>query len=113
MNKILEDFDEFIEWLKNDGLYVKSSERLWRKKIFTNLLSNHTKTLDNYQDFLTYKKLQSLNNKTIVYLQHINSKICSVDQHHLSAKLTLADGQIFTIPLKELDNFINECIKGE
>ena len=32
-----DDFDEFIQWLKEDGLKPKKSGRLWRKKIFSNL----------------------------------------------------------------------------
>lgn len=54
------NFDEFIEWLKIDGLKPKTSERLWRKKIFSNLQNGHRKSLVNYEDFLLYKKLNSL-----------------------------------------------------
>lgn len=36
----IELFDEFYEWLKNDGLKAIKSERLHKKKIFSSLLNN-------------------------------------------------------------------------
>ena len=47
----IELFDEFYEWLKNDGLKAIKSERLHKKKIFSSLLNNHQMTLDNFTDF--------------------------------------------------------------
>lgn len=37
-NQKLELFEDFYAWLKNDGLRPKKSERLHKKKIFSNLL---------------------------------------------------------------------------
>lgn len=45
-------FDEFIQWLKLDGLKPKKSERLWKKTIFAHLLHDDKKTLDNWEDFM-------------------------------------------------------------
>ncbi len=45
-------FEEFILWLKQDGLIPKKSERLWKKTIFAHLLNGHKKTLDNWEDFM-------------------------------------------------------------
>ena len=60
MKQNYEDFDEFIAWLKNDGLKPFKSERIWKKKIFTNLINNHIKTLENYYDFLKDKKIKNV-----------------------------------------------------
>ena len=50
------DFDTFIQWLIDDGLRVKKSERLWRKTILKNLLHDDKMTLENYYDFLEYQE---------------------------------------------------------
>ena len=55
-NQKVELFDEFYNWLVNDGLKAKKSERLHRKKIFASLMANKEMTLDNFKDFLAYKK---------------------------------------------------------
>ena len=55
-NQKVELFDEFYNWLVADGLKAKKSERLHRKKIFASLMANKEMTLDNFKDFLSYKK---------------------------------------------------------
>lgn len=45
-------FEEFILWLKRDGLMPKKSERLWKKTIFASLLNEHKLTLENWDDFI-------------------------------------------------------------
>ena len=55
-NQKVELFDEFYNWLVADGLKAKKSERLHRKKIFASLMANKVMTLDNFKDFLAYKK---------------------------------------------------------
>ena len=55
-NQKVELFDEFYNWLVADGLKAKKSERLHRKKIFASLMANKEMTLDNFRDFLAYKK---------------------------------------------------------
>ncbi len=55
-NQKIELFDKFYDWLKADGLKAKKSERLHRKKIFASLMANKEMTLDNFKDFLAYKK---------------------------------------------------------
>ena len=56
-----EILEAFFQWLKDDGLPPKKSERLWRKTITQKLLNQDKMTLDNYKDFLKdYKqKLES------------------------------------------------------
>lgn len=55
-NQKVELFDEFYNWLVADGLKAKKSERLHRKKIFASLMANKEMTLDNFKDFLAFKK---------------------------------------------------------
>ena len=81
MENNYQDFDEFIVWLKKDGLKPKSSERIWRKKIFTNLVNGHKRSIENYQDFLKDKKLRSLVGKKTSY-KDFNQLVCSVDKSH-------------------------------
>ncbi|RXK06977.1 hypothetical protein [Halarcobacter bivalviorum] len=51
-NQKLELFEDFYAWLKNDGLRPKKSERLHKKKIFSNLRANDEMTIENFKDFL-------------------------------------------------------------
>lgn len=55
-NQKIELFEEFYKWLENDGLKAKKSERLHRKKIFASLIADKQMTLDNFNDFLSYKQ---------------------------------------------------------
>ncbi len=52
MEVSLEQFDQFIEWLKQDGLTPRKSERLWRKTIFARLFNSDKKTMENWEDFM-------------------------------------------------------------
>ena len=61
-NQKIELFDKFYNWLKEDGLIPKKSERLHRKKIFTSLINNNKMTLDNFNDFLADIKKQDIKN---------------------------------------------------
>lgn len=56
-----EVLEAFFQWLKDDGLPPKKSERLWQKTITAKLLNQDKMTLDNYQDFLKdyHQKLES------------------------------------------------------
>lgn len=52
MEVLPEQFDQFIEWLKQDGLKPRKSERLWQKTIFARLLNSDKKTIENWEDFM-------------------------------------------------------------
>lgn len=54
-------FEEFVLWLKKDGLMPKKSERLWKKTIFAHLLNGHKKTLENWEDFMVDFNLKQIN----------------------------------------------------
>jgi len=110
MKNEYEDFDEFIEWLKKDGLKPKTSERLWRKKIFSNLQNGHKKSLANYDDFLLYKKLNSLLGVDVVY-KDISSSICEVVTGNLDYLLIMQNRHTLRIKLSDIDDFIKNYIK--
>lgn len=113
MRNSYEDFDEFIEWLKRDGLKPKTSERLWRKKIFSNLQNGHKKSLVNYEDFKFYKKLNSLLKEHVIY-KNINSSIAEVNIEHLDCVLIMQNRHRLRIKLDDLDSFIDKYInKGK
>lgn len=52
MDVLPEQFDQFIQWLKQDGIKPRKSERLWRKTILARLLNNDKKTIENWEDFM-------------------------------------------------------------
>lgn len=51
MNLSKDELDSFYEWLKDDGLGPKKSERLWRKIILAKLLNADKMTWENFEDF--------------------------------------------------------------
>ena len=71
-NEKVELFNEFYNWLVADGLKAKKSERLHRKKIFASLIANKEMTLDNFKDFLTYKKEE----EKIAFIRRIENLEC-------------------------------------
>ncbi len=105
-----DDFDEFILWLKDDGIKPKISERLWRKKIFTNLLNGHKNTLANYEDFLFDKKIKDLKGKQVIY-QNINELIFEIKSTHTHYILTMIDNSIIKIKSELIDDFIERFVK--
>lgn len=109
MENNYQDFDEFITWLKRDGLKPKLSERIWRKKIFTNLLNGHKRSKENYQDFLKDKKLRSLIGKKTIY-KDIDLVVHNVDESHNFYVLILEDESILKIKIEDIDEFIKNYI---
>lgn len=109
MKNEYEDFEEFIIWLKKDGLKPKTSERLWRKKIFSNLQNGHKKSLVNYEDFLLYKKLNSLLGKNVIY-QDIDSSISDIRTENIDCLLIMQDRNRLRIRFDDLDSFIDKYI---
>jgi len=109
MKQNYEDFDEFIAWLKNDGLKPFKSERIWKKKIFTNLINNHIKTLENYYDFLKDKKIKALIGKKTNY-QNFNKIIYTVEISHNFYTLLLEDRLVLKVKIEDIDEFIANYI---
>jgi len=104
------DFDEFILWLKKDGLKPKRSERLWRKKIFANLVNEHKKIIDNYNDFLLDKKLKNLIGKKVIY-QNIEQKILDITINQKDYLFKMHDQSIIRVQHALLNIFIKNHIK--
>lgn len=111
MKQKYEDFDEFIAWLKKDGLKPLKSERIWKKKIFANLLNNHAKSIENYKDFLQDKKMNSLVGQKTTY-KDFNKLVCSVESSHNFYTLKLEDRSILKVKNKDIDEFIKNHIGG-
>ncbi|MFW9625335.1 MAG: hypothetical protein ACMV1K_01220 [Sulfurospirillum sp.] len=109
MPQSYEDFDEFIIWLKNDGLKPFKSERIWKKKIFANLINNHIKTLENYYDFLKDKKIKALIGKKTNY-QNLNKIICTVEISHNFYTLLLEDRVALKVKIEDIDEFMTKYI---
>lgn len=112
MKQNYEDFDEFIVWLKNDGLKPFKSERIWKKKIFTNLLNCHVQTLENYTDFLVDKKLKSLKGKKTTY-RNFNKVIFDVKVSHDFYILRLEDMSVLKIKTSDFDEFAKSYVNWE
>ncbi|MCW8895470.1 hypothetical protein [Sulfurimonas sp.] len=111
MKQKYEDFDEFIAWLKKDGLKPLKSERIWKKKIFANLLNNHAKSVENYKDFLEDKKMRGIIEKKTTY-KDFNKLVYSVDKSHNFYKLILEDRSILKVRIEDIDEFIKNYIRG-
>ena len=109
MKQNYEDFDEFITWLKNDGLKPFKSERIWKKKIFANLINNHVKTLENYDDFLKDKKIKTLIGKKTNY-QNFDKTICTIEISHTFYTLLLEDRSVLKVKIEDIDEFITNYI---
>lgn len=58
----VEKFEAFYQWLKEDGLVAKRSERLLKKRIFRNLLGNEEMTMENFEDFLEDEQTKNRDN---------------------------------------------------
>lgn len=110
-NKKIELFDEFYNWLVADGLKAKKSERLHRKKIFASLLANNKMTLDNFKDFLAYKK----EDEKRVFIRRIENLECEqifyLDCYRYISKIEinkeLEEFKITTSYFEEIDHLIS------
>lgn len=97
-------FDEFIQWLKLDGLKPKKSERLWKKTILVHLLNGHKKTLDNWEDFIVDFNLKHINQMSTtdfdeyclqgigVNVSGIHKTICHIVKGETMSRVFFDDG---------------------
>lgn len=67
----VEKFEAFYQWLKEDGLVAKRSERLLKKRIFRNLLGNEEMTMENFEDFLEDEQTKNRDNFEEFYSKKI------------------------------------------
>lgn len=105
------EFNEFITWLKNDGLSPKKSERLWKKKIFSNLCHDDPKTLENYEDYLNETKIKKLLGKNFCY-ESIDSIITGVELSDSRYIVKTLDNHNLIVHASKIDMFIKIVYDG-
>lgn len=108
-NLQIENFDDFIDWLKKDGLKPVTSERLWRKKIFSNLLNKHQKTVENYEDYLENRIALNLLNKHIVY-RNIRAVILEINNRYSFYEFVLSNNVILKVKKEDLEE-LQACVR--
>lgn len=76
----IELFDEFYDWLVADGLKARKSPRLHKKTIFASLMANKEMSVENFKDFIVYKKEK--NKKDFIYrIENLVSKYIFLMEH--------------------------------
>ncbi|MDX4062435.1 hypothetical protein Q6A90_08660 [Aliarcobacter skirrowii] len=124
-NQKIELFDEFYKWLENDGLKAKKSERLHRKKIFASLIADKKMTLDNFNDFLSYKqeddkrkfimRIKNLKGEFMTYKNERNY-IENVEINEDEEKFSIYFDNKFMVlkftQLEEIEKIIRQCERG-
>ncbi len=100
-------FESFYQFIKSDGLVPKKSERLHKKKIYSNLMNNQKMTLENFEDFLVWDKkelIRSIIGEVINY-KGLNGQVIDVifeeDDYF---KVHMQEGNI-RIQIKDFENF--------
>ncbi|OCL96516.1 hypothetical protein AAX29_02055 [Aliarcobacter thereius] len=121
-NQKIELFDEFYKWLEADGLKAKKSERLHRKKIFASLIADKKMTLDNFNDFLSYKqeddkrkfimRIENLKGEFMTYKNERNY-IENVEINEDEEKFSIYFDNKFMVlkfnQLEEIEKIIRQC----
>lgn len=107
-------FESFYQFLKNDGLVPKKSERLHKKKIYSNLLNNDQMTIENFQDFLELdrkEEIKKLVGKYINFddLKSLINDITFIDSKSFKVHTT---ERIIVIKFEDSEMFINKHIVG-
>ena len=108
-------FESFYQFLKSDGLVPVKSERLHKKKIYSNLLNEDQMTIDNFQDFLELdrkEEIKKLVGKYINFddLKSLINDITFVDSKSFKVHTT---ERIIVIKFEDSDMFINKHIVGD
>lgn len=118
-------FDEFINWLKLDGLTPKKSERLWKKTILARLINGHKNTKDNWEDFMAdfNQKHTNQNSKLIVddncligmgiSVNGISKTIEKVVKHEETSRFFFVDGTKIDVENEVIVKLIDECKRSQ
>lgn len=118
-------FDEFINWLKLDGLTPKKSERLWKKTILARLINGHKNTKDNWEDFMAdfNQKHTNQNSKLIVddncligmgiSVNGISKTIEKVVKHEETSRFFFVDGTKIDVENEVLVKLIDEYKRSQ
>jgi len=100
-------FEFFYQFIKNDGLVPKKSERLHKKKIYSNLMNNQKMTLENFEDFLVWDQKESIRNiiGEVINYKGLNGQVIDVSfENDDSFKVHMKEGNI-RIQIKDFENF--------
>lgn len=100
-------FESFYQFIKNDGLVPRKSERLHKKKIYSNLMNNHKMTLENFEDYLVWDKQESIRKMIgeIISYKGLSGEVLDVSFKDDYFKVHLDVGNII-IKMKDLKNFM-------
>jgi len=101
-------FESFYQFIKNDGLVPKKSERLHKKKIYSNLMNNQSMTLENFEDFLIWDKKESIRSLIgeVINFEGISSivnDISFIDDEHFKVHMK---ERIIRIQIKDFEDFV-------
>jgi len=55
-----EEFEDFIAWLKKEGVKIKVNERWWKRRIYQRLLNDHPMTIENWNDYQANKAIDDI-----------------------------------------------------
>ena len=108
-------FESFYQFLKNDGLGAVKSERLHKKKIYSNLLNNDQMTIDNFQDFLEFEKKETIKNLIGKFINFDNTQSLINDISFLDTKSfkVHTTQRVILIKIEDYENFKEKHIVGD
>lgn len=105
-------FDEFLEWLKQDGLPPRKSERLWRKTIFSRIQNDDPMTIENFHDFKVSKYINIAEKMNGVVLNGTKVQKVLLDDDIKSAKVFFENGKQEIFPIALLDHADDQMKAG-
>ena len=108
-------FESFYQFLKSDGLVPKKSERLHKKKIYSNLLNEDQMTIDNFQDFLEFEKKETIKNLIGKFINFDNTQSLINDISFLDTKSfkVHTTQRVILIKVEDYENFKEKHIVGD
>jgi len=108
-------FESFYQFLKSDGLVPVKSERLHKKKIYSNLLNEDQMTIDNFQDFLEFEKKETIKNLIGKFINFDNTQSLINDISFLDTKSfkVHTTQRVILIKVEDYENFKEKHIVGD
>lgn len=105
-------FNEFLEWLKQDGLPPRKSERLWRKTIFAKIQNDDPMTLENFHDFKVAKYRDIAEKMNGIVLNGVKIQKVLLDDDIKSAKVLFENGKHEAFSIALLDHADDKMKSG-
>jgi len=108
-------FESFYQFLKSDGLVPVKSERLHKKKIYSNLLNEDQMTIDNFQDFLEFEKKETIKNLIGKFINFDNTQSLINDISFLDTKSfkVHTTQRVILIKIEDYENFKDKHTVGD